>query len=133
MSDEGEVLSGVPQGTVLAAILFVIMISDIDENVKLCILRSFADDTRVSKKVICNEDKEVMQEELKSIYEWAKANRMEFNSKKFEQIIHGSTKDVSVEPYRESSEDPITIKNTVKDLGVFSTNDLLFEEHMKKK
>ena len=132
MSDEGEVLSGVPQGTVLAAILFVIMISDIDENVKLCILRSFADDTRVSKKVICNEDKEKMQEELRSIYEWAKANRMEFNSKKFEQIIHGSTKDVSVDPYKSSSEDPITIKNTVKDLGVFSTNDLLFEEHMKK-
>ena len=57
---------------------------------------------------------------------------MEFNSKKFEQIIHGSTKDVSVEPYESSSGDPITIKNTVKDLGVFSTNDLLFEEHMKK-
>jgi len=132
MSDEGEVLSGVPQGTVLAAILFVIMISDIDENVKLCILRSFADDTRVSKKVICNEDRVRMQEDLGSIYDWAKANRMEFNSKKFEQIIHGSTKDASVEPYRSSSEDPITIKTTVKDLGVFSTNDLLFEEHMKK-
>ena len=132
MSDEGEVTSGVPQGTVLAAILFVIMISDIDENVKLCIIRSFADDTRVSKKVICNEDKEQMQEDLGSIYDWAKNNKMEFNSKKFEQIIHGSTKDVSVEPYESSSKDPITIKNTVKDLGVFSTNDLLFEEHMKK-
>ena len=72
MSDEGEVTSGVPQGAVLAAILFVIMISDIDENVKMCILRSFADDTRVSKKVICNEDKQQMQEDLRSIYDWAK-------------------------------------------------------------
>ena len=132
MSDEGEVLSGVPQGTVLAAILFVIMISDIDENVKMCILRSFADDTRVSKKVKCNEDKQQMQEDLRSIYDWAKDNKMEFNAKKFEQIIHGSSKDVSVEPYKSSSDDPITIKNTVKDLGVFATNDLLFEEHMKK-
>ena len=34
MSEEEEVTSGVPQGTVLAAILFVIMISDIDDNVK---------------------------------------------------------------------------------------------------
>ena len=84
MSDEGEVTSGVPQGTVLAAILFVIMILDIDENVKMCILRSFADDTRVSKKVICNEDKQQMQEDLRSIYSWAKANRMEFNAMKFE-------------------------------------------------
>ena len=41
-------------------------------------------------------------------------------------------KNVSVEPYESSLEDPITIKNTVKNLGVFSTNDLLFEEHMKK-
>ena len=73
-----------------------------------------------------------MREGLGSIYEWAKTNRMEFNPNKFEQIIHGSTKDVSVEPYESSSGDPITIKNTVKDLGVFSTNDLLFEEHMKK-
>ena len=34
MSVEGDVLSGLPQGTVLAAILFVIMISDIDKIVK---------------------------------------------------------------------------------------------------
>ena len=67
MLEEGDVISGVPQGTVLAAILFVIMISDIDENVKECILRSFADDTRASKKIVCNEDKQLMQEDLKSI------------------------------------------------------------------
>ena len=45
MSKEGDVSSGVPKGTVLATILFVIMIYDIDEKVKNCILRSFADDT----------------------------------------------------------------------------------------
>ena len=48
-SEEGNVLSGLPQGTVLAAILFVIMISDIDKFVKKYILRSFTDETRVSK------------------------------------------------------------------------------------
>ena len=34
MSDEQNVISGVPQGTVLASIFFIIMISDIDKNLK---------------------------------------------------------------------------------------------------
>ena len=58
MSREEDVISGVPQGTVLAAILFVIMISDIDENVKKCIVRSFADDTRINKKISSDKDKD---------------------------------------------------------------------------
>merc|ERR1711894_787437 len=77
-----EVISGVPQGTVLAAILFVIMISDIDENVKNCLVRSFADDTRVNKKIGNNLDKEAMQKDLEAIYDWAEKNKMKFNEKK---------------------------------------------------
>ena len=44
------------------------MISDIDEDVKMCIIRSFADDTRVNKKIKTNEDKELMQKDLDAIY-----------------------------------------------------------------
>ena len=79
MSREEDVISGVPQGTVLAAILFVIMISDIDEDVKMCILRCFADDTRVNKKIKTNEDKELMQKDLDAVYRWAEKNKMKFN------------------------------------------------------
>ena len=89
-------MSGLPQGTVLAAILFVIMISDIDNIVKKYILRSFTDDTRVSKKIICNEDKQLMQEDLKSIYNWAKNNKMQFNAGKYEQIVHRNTKNACI-------------------------------------
>ena len=44
-----DVKSGVPQGMVLAALLFTIMISDIDKNIIESVVRSFADDTRVNK------------------------------------------------------------------------------------
>merc|ERR1712215_430811 len=89
MSREEDVISGVPQGTVLAAILFVIMISDIDEDVKLSIIRCFADDTRVNGKIKTNEDKELMQKDLDAVYRWAEKNKMKFNEKKFEQMAHG--------------------------------------------
>merc|ERR1711888_413468 len=89
MSREEDVISGVPHGTVLAAILFVIMISDIDEDVKICIIRSFAVDTRVNKKIKTNEDKELMQKDLDAIYRWAEKNKMKFHEKKVEQMAHG--------------------------------------------
>lgn len=49
--------SGVPQGTVIAAILFIIMINDINDIIKRCIMRCFADDTRFDMKVTTEEDK----------------------------------------------------------------------------
>ena len=92
MSEEEDIISGVPQGTVLAAILFVIMISDIDENVKRSIVRSFADNTRTNKKINNPNDIKEMQEDLDTIYEWAIKNKMVFNEGKFEQMAFGHTK-----------------------------------------
>ena len=108
------------------------MISDIDENVKACIVRSFADDTRVSKKISSEEDKEIMQEDLDYIYKWASENLMKFNTNKFEQMAHGNTESIELEPYKSPSGDEIQIKNTAKDLGVLATNDLLFKDHINK-
>ena len=63
------------------AILFVIIISDIDENFKKCLIRIFADDTRGNKKIEGERDKELMQMDLEAIYEWAEKNKMKFNEK----------------------------------------------------
>merc|ERR1712002_797222 len=132
MSREEDVISGVPQGTVLAAILFVIMISDMGEDVKLSIIRCFADDTRVNKKIKTNEDKELMQNDLDAVYRWAKKNKMKFNEKNFEKMAHGPLKEVTIEPYKTSSGEDIEIKETVKDLVVLATNDLMFREDIGK-
>merc|ERR1712215_236188 len=107
MSREEDVISGVPQGIVLAIILFFIIISDIYEDAKICIIRSFADDTRINKKIKTNEDKELVQKDLDAIYRWAEKNKMKFNENKFEQIAHRPLKEVKVEPYRTSSGEDI--------------------------
>ncbi|CAL4062773.1 unnamed protein product, partial [Meganyctiphanes norvegica] len=130
MSEEQEVRSGVPQGTVLAAILFIIMINDIDEDIKRCIVRCFADDTRINMKVKTEEDKKAMQDDLNEIYKWAEKNIMKFNEAKFDQMTCGVTEDVDIEPYKTASGLDIESKNIVKDLGVITSNKLLFKEHI---
>merc|ERR1711888_13367 len=109
MSEEQEVKSGVPQGKVLAATLFLIMIGDIDEEIINCIVSCFADDTRNSKK-IRKEDKKAMQEDLNKIYEWAERNVMKFNESKFEQMTWGKIEGIEVEAYKTASGKEIGIK-----------------------
>ena len=53
---------------ILAAVLFVIMISDVDEKVVNCVVRSFADDTRVNKMIKNEEDRVTLQKALDTIY-----------------------------------------------------------------
>ena len=85
MSDKPIVISRVPQGTALASIFFIIMISNIYENLKNSIVRLFADDTRVSTKTRIKEDKELLQQDLDTVYRWADENLMEFNENKNEK------------------------------------------------
>ena len=68
MSDEQDVISGIPQGMVLASIFFIIMISDIDENLGNSISRLFADDTKISSKIRNEEDIDLLQQNLNNVY-----------------------------------------------------------------
>ena len=91
ISKASHVTSGVPQGTVLGPILFLIMINDIDENISAKSKVSlFADDTRVMRPVSTEEDVEDLQRDLDNIYDWQKENNMLFNNKKFEMMRYGS-------------------------------------------
>ena len=83
------VISGVPQGSVLGPLLFLIMIGDIDKSVLTAFLSSFADDTRVGHWIKTKEDLQNFQKDLDNIYEWASKNNMEFNSSKFECLRYG--------------------------------------------
>ena len=75
-STDIHVISGVPQGTVLGPLLFLILMSDIDEGIVNSKIISFADDTRLYNSVSEVEDCDVLQSDLNTIYKWADANNM---------------------------------------------------------
>ena len=81
-----EVLSSVPQGTVLGGVLFILYIHDIDDVVR-AFMRKFADDTKVAKIVESEEDAKELQKDIDEMMRWAKEWEMVFNVEKC-KVLH---------------------------------------------
>ena len=133
-SEDVEVVSGVPQGSVLGPLLFVIMINDIDNTVKQAKVRCFADDTRATAGVGDVKQASLLQSDLEAIYEWAAKNKMEFNNSKFELMRYrlASNPIQWFTSYTDSTGNVIQEKEDIKDLGVTMSNTADFKTHIKK-
>ena len=87
-SSKSLIISGIPQGSVLGLILFLIYISDIGEDLLASTL-VYVDDTKVKRSVKSESDVENLQIELNKLDSWSKNNNMEFNKKKFQVLRYG--------------------------------------------
>ena len=126
-----EVLSGVPQGSVLGPLLFLIFIGDIDNSISHSFLSSFADDTRVGCGIKSNIDVLNLQNDLDHLYHWANRNNMEFNDVKFELLRYGKNNSLKEDSkYFSNNGEPIKEKSNVKDLGVTMSNSANFSIHI---
>ena len=134
ISELVPVISGVPQGTVLGPILFLIHIryigSDLSPGTSSS---SFADDTKVWRPVSTVEDCSALQADLQSIYDWAEKVNMQFNSGKFEWLRYAVEPEQSP-PFQYQSPDSSSIeqKHDLRDLGVRLSSDLTFSLHIEK-
>ena len=81
LSDITDVTSGVPQGSVLRPILFLLYINDINENVQSSI-RLFADDSIIYRKIMSNIDLQILQTDLIQLEKWSDKWQMQFNISK---------------------------------------------------
>ena len=66
VSNWKSVLSGVPQGSVLGPILFLIYINDLDDDITSKVLK-FADDTKVFRKIKSDADRQHLQDDLNKL------------------------------------------------------------------
>jgi len=75
------VTSGVPQGSVLGPLLFLLFINDISDNIDSQI-RLFADDTILYREIWTQNDHKVVQNDIDKLYEWSKLWKLDFNISK---------------------------------------------------
>ena len=130
-----KVTSGVPQGSVLGPILFLIFINDLPLRITSP-LNLFADDSKIFTRIVTNkknkqkigDGKEVLQDDLNKVLEWAKMWKMEFIIDKC-KMMHLGRKN----PKNTYSMNGANIEETMeeKDLGVLIDNELEFGKHIK--
>ncbi len=73
--------SGVPQGTVLGPLMFLLFINDIGDNINSTI-KLFADDCLLFRTIKSIEDTEQLQKDLNELDNWSHQWQMKFNAKK---------------------------------------------------
>lgn len=120
------VISGVPQGSVLGPLLFLIYINDIDEEVTSPLLK-FADDTKIVRPILTTEDHHQLQKDLEKLHQWAERWQMKFNASKCKVMHFGYNNEEM--PYQMDGQ---TLETTdhERDLGVIVQKNLDVEKHI---
>ena len=80
-SENFPVTSGLPQGSILGPLLFILYVNDISDGCSSTV-SSFADDVKIFRKIKSTSDSDVLQNDLKLLEIWAKRWKMYFNLKK---------------------------------------------------
>ena len=135
-SEWREINSGVPQGSVLGPLLFLIYINDLPDGIT-SICKIFADDTSLFSKVLdVNESTKKLNLDLEKISEWAFQWKMHFNpdpNKQANEVIFSRKSKVHSHP-------PLTFNNNdvkqcphQKHLGIILDSKLDFNIHVDNK
>ncbi|KAF2354822.1 Reverse transcriptase domain [Trinorchestia longiramus] len=80
-SDLALLTSGVPQGSVLGPLLFIIYINDLDVGI-ITEINEFADDMKLSHRAFTERDRATIQSDLNRLLQWTETWQMSFNIKK---------------------------------------------------
>ena len=131
ISGDSPVLSGVPRGTVLEPLLFLIMLADINKDISESNLISFADDTRIYTNIDDVTDCNTLQQGLTHVYDWASANNMFFDAQNFYYVSFSLKKYYSLSNvYINPEYNTITPSSNVLDLGVYMSSNCIFDFHV---
>ena len=114
--------SGVPQGSVLAPLLFILYVNDLPSALN-CGIKIFADDSKLYKSVILPADPIALQKDLDAAARWAEEWQLTFNAAKCKVLHIGHRNRHHVYTLSETALEETAAE---RDLGVFIDADLKF-------
>ena len=124
-----DVISGIPQGSVLGPMLFICFINDLPKDVKTNVF-IFADDTKLFATVPGNNA--ALQQDLSNLQNWSEKWQLSFNTTKCKAMHLGNQAESS--EYFMLANNELNTLETVhmgKDRGVNVDDELNFEEHVQ--
>ena len=131
-SKSAPVISGIPQGSVLGPLLYVIYINDLLDNIESSGLL-FADDTKLFRKVSRKSDAELLQKDIQLLEAWSKKWLLDFNGEKCHILTLGRFENIRHTSRYKICDAEMEHVYSEKDLGVTFDESLRFEEHIANK
>ena len=131
-SPAAPVVSGIPQGSVLGPLLFVIYINDLPDTVSSHVYL-FADDTKIMRNVENEDDAKALQKDLDILESWSRKWLLTFNADKCHVLTLGKCEDIRHTERYQLYGNELEHVFEEKDLGVYIDSELKFDEHISNK
>ena len=125
------VTSGIPQGSVLGPILFVIYINDLPEVVdEDSFIFLFADDTKVFRQIRNNLDRDQLQKDISNLLSWSEKWLLKFHPDKCVSMTISNKRSTPPQNEYYMANNLLQGSECEKDIGVYIDNKLNFDKHI---
>jgi hypothetical protein len=126
VSEWEAITSGVPQGSVLGPLLFIVFINDMPEVVKNFKCKLYADDSKIIARIKNESDSCKLQQDLDAIVKWTETWLMQLNLDKC-KVMHVGYKNPAFN--YTMAQHTLTTTEAERDLGVTITSDIKWHVH----